>query len=70
MTSSRDRGKSREGKKRGKPTQSPQIRDREFAHRVAEFCRLAHQQNTELLGLLRQQRQALLGLPGRKEWTQ
>ena len=70
MTGSRDRRTSSEGKRRVKPTQSPQIRDREFARRVAEFCRLAHQQNTELLGLLRQQRQALLGLSGRKGWIQ
>ena len=61
MSKNRDRAKRKRGK--------PKVSDHDFASRLAQFCRLAHQQNTELLGLLRQQRQALLGV-GRKELIQ
>ena len=62
---SRDRGKKRAGKDRPK-----KISDAELERQFLEFCRLAHQQNIELLGLLQQQRQVLLARLGRKEWIQ
>jgi hypothetical protein len=62
MKASRDREKKRAGKE----SRPKGIIDVEFR----EFCRLAHQQNAELLVLLQQQRQVLLQRLGRKEVLQ
>ena len=66
MKASRDRGKKRAGKE----SRPKRVSDAEFERQFREFCRLAHQQNKELLGLLQQQRQALLQHLGRKESIQ
>ena len=63
------KGRDRERKRAGR-TRPIEVREPEFARRLAEFCQLAHQQNTELLALLRQRRQELLGMSGRKELIQ
>jgi len=60
MKPSRDRVKKGPGH-RGSGKRGPQtISDGELARRVAEFCRLMRQRNTELSAQLRQQQQVLL----------
>jgi len=62
MKASRDR----ERRRAGKESRPEKVSDADFARRVSEFCRRAHQENTELIALLQQQRQALLAYLGRK----
>ena len=66
MKASRDRGK----KQAGKNVRPEKISDADFEHRLGEFCRQAHRENTALLAQLQRQRQALLEYLGRRETIQ